>query len=165
LSVFFVSNISAICHLKNLCCDDIDQFIQCKEAQKKINDYCNLIINSNSSINLKNKIPDLECHSSIMCCRNKNHATTYCQNMDSYEKCNNSINLLEKFLSDVQNFIIIPNEFLENKPKIDCFHKESIANKYDWNNNGIYNFYDINSAYRFKTCYGFIVFIILIFYF
>ena len=99
--LFLISftTINGLCSAdKTGCCNDQEMFEQCNHVQNLINDYSYAIIDLNETYSLVDQIPDLRCYSSIVCCTGWASINNFCQNMLSYEKCNNATILLNDFI-------------------------------------------------------------------
>jgi hypothetical protein len=122
--------VNSMCYYGNWCCNDMEMFEQCNYAQVTINNYCDKIINVNQTYALVNAIPQLNCSQNIVCCtsqyNNGNDYSYYCQNMNSYKACINSISQLDEFIRTARTYGVIPENLLVNKPTITCQKKLNV---------------------------------------
>jgi hypothetical protein len=148
LSIIF--SVGAVCLRKTVsidCCEDMEMYEQCKNAQRLINGYCQDIIRTNNIYQLNSAIPKLGCENHIMCCTifaiNAPNGTLICQNMISYQKCKNTTSLLNEFILKAQAYVNISKEFIDGMPVPSCQFKNSLPRN---NQNTIENYYESGSV-------------------
>jgi hypothetical protein len=122
-------------------CNDAEMFLQCEQAQYAINDYCSTLAGINITLALWRYIPDLGCSNSIKCYTPSDSNATYCQNMDSYNKCLEAPNLIQSFVDRVKMLMGENMRWVDLKrlpvPTFDC--------RYDPNSNFVYQYSVHNS--------------------
>lgn len=109
-------------------CNDMEMFNRCNDAQEQINDYVNKASSMNKDCKLDLYTPKLFCDQSITCYSQK---YGFCQNMDSYDKCQSAPMKLNTFIEKVSSCVNITID----KPTFYCHMDKDVNNYYESSGN------------------------------
>lgn len=110
------------------CCNDMEMFHQCNNAQQHIYNYVDRASSINSTCNLRIYTPELYCDENIPCCTGK---LTLCQNINSYDKCLLAETKLNTFIEKASSCI----NLTIYKPTFHCKKDKDISDYYESSSN------------------------------